>query len=76
MVCWLRTLSSPTAVACLFVSLARPLVQIDADGMSVKAEYQLKKAKYSGSLSPPVVTAVGGYYTKLAVRNGPRRVLD
>lgn len=74
--CGLLTLSLTACDFLLcFVPFARPLVQINADGMSVKAEYQVKKARFSGSLSPPVLTAVGGYYTKLAVRNGSQRVL-
>lgn len=44
--------------------------QIDVDGLTVTAEYQVRNATRSGDISPPTIIALGGYYTRLAVRKG------
>lgn len=43
--------------------------QIDLDGLNVTAEYQAVTPTISSDISPPIITAVGGYYTKIAVRS-------
>lgn len=42
--------------------------QVDIDGLTVTAEYQAIQPTLDSDMSPPRITAVGGYYTKIAVR--------
>lgn len=46
--------------------------QIDLDGLNVTAEYQDVTPTVSSDISPPIITAIGGYYTKIAVRSSGR----
>eukprot|EP00752_Nemacystus_decipiens_P002207 g2098.t1 len=42
-------------------------LEVDLDGLNVTAEYQAITPTVSSDISSPIITAVGGYYTKLAV---------
>ncbi|CAM9771595.1 unnamed protein product, partial [Scytosiphon promiscuus] len=42
-------------------------VNIDVDGLTVRAEYRARNTTLSSDISPPTIIAVGGYYTRLAV---------
>lgn len=44
-----------------------PLSQVDADDITVTAEYSKLTPKVNDDMAPPVITGIGGYFTKLMV---------
>ncbi|CAM9247557.1 unnamed protein product [Ectocarpus sp. 12 AP-2014] len=42
-------------------------LRVDVDGLTIAAEYQVLAPVFVGDMSTPVITAIGGFYTKIAV---------